>query len=187
MGFRRVSIFDDDTVGIENIGPQAHSILDLGIPKVDAVRQAALVYRGVEIQTVNSKVYSLSEIKSHLGYVPDIVITCTDSAEFRKGFFDSMLSNRTGTWRVALARYNRGDLPKLWLDYRMSLGDWTCYALPLDYMIDGMLQQDKDKYLSGYYAEAMFSSEEAVQEPCTARAIVYTGANVASYTGAYLH
>ena len=187
MGFRRLAIFDDDTVGIENIGPQAHSLLDLGMPKVEAVRQAALLYRGIDIQAINQRVSSLRDINNILHYMPDIIITCTDSAEFRKGFFESFTRK---SMDVTLF-YGDGELPhmlpKLWLDYRMSLGDWTCYALPLKYMLTHMRLSQTRAFLSQYAEEAIFEPEAAVQEPCTARAIVYTGANVASYTGAYLH
>lgn len=41
--------------------------------------------------------------------------------------------------------------------------------------------------LCEFLTEALFDGSEAIQEPCTARAIVYTGVNIASYIGAVLH
>ena len=41
--------------------------------------------------------------------------------------------------------------------------------------------------LTEFLTEALFDGSEAIQEPCTARAIVYTGVNIASYIGAILH
>lgn len=41
--------------------------------------------------------------------------------------------------------------------------------------------------LCEFLTEALFDGSEAIQEPCTARAIVYTGVNIASYIGAALH
>ena len=69
--------------------------------------------------------------------------------------------------------------PDLLLDYRMSLGDWTCYAIPLRIM----RRTPRQNVLAQVLQRAVFLQEEAVQEGCTERAIVYTGASVASYTG----
>lgn len=49
MGFRDVTIYDDDVIGIENVGSQGHSLLDMDTQKVSAVQQAALAYRGIRI------------------------------------------------------------------------------------------------------------------------------------------
>lgn len=185
MGIKNVHVFDDDVVSIENIGPQAHSIMDLGLPKVEAVRRAALHYRGVSISAHNTRVNTLDDVRAVVGYTPDVIIGCTDSAEFRNGFIESLIH--------AVSNRSPEELPLLWLDYRMTLGDWVCYALPTRAM--GQLRRGPYRFLSVvldeavnfYKGEAVFSPEEALQEPCTARAICYTGANVASYTGAILH
>lgn len=130
MGFRNIAIYDDDTVGIENIGPQAHSLLDIGIPKVEAVRQAGIQYRGVEILSRQKRVYTYGEICEDLGYSPDIVITCTDSTAFRNGFINTLFSEEL--LGIASGRpLNEDNFPELFLDYRMSLGDWTGYAIPV--------------------------------------------------------
>lgn len=181
MGFRHVAIFDDDTVGIENVGPQAHSMLDIGMPKVEAVRRAALEYRGVAITAVNERVYTYADICEKLGYQPDIVITCTDSAEFRNGFIRDMQGCMSYLSRI-------DDVPELLLDYRMSLGDWVCYAIPARaWKIFAAREHTSRRLMNKYLNEAVFSAEEALHEPCTERAIAYTGMHAASYTGAYLH
>lgn len=132
MGFRNISIFDDDVVSIENIGPQAHNLCDIGLPKVEAVRRAGIAARGVEIAAYNRRVHSLGDIREALGYTPDILITCTDSAEFRNGFITGLAS---AFRHDAPQEYATGtSYPDLLLDYRMSLGDWTCYAIPLRIM-----------------------------------------------------
>lgn len=188
MGIKNIHVFDDDTVGIENIGPQAHSILDLGLPKVEAVRRAALQYRGVSISTHNHKVYTLTDVVNAIGYVPDVIIGCTDSAEFRNGFIPTIIS------KPLLRNSTPNTLPKLWLDYRMTMGNWICYAYPVRSM-SNILRSQQNAHIKqciniaieDYHEEAIFPPEEAELEPCTARAICYTGANVASYTGAYIH
>lgn len=172
MGFRRIAIFDDDVVGIENIGPQAHSVFNIGLPKVEAAKRACLAYRGFELMAYNRRVSTLNDIYDALGEMPKVVITCTDSAEFRNGFILDM-------WQRGYTDY-----PDLVLDYRMSLGDWNLFVTPLKVLMGGNLEK---KFFRSYYALGVFPPEKAVQEPCTARAISYTGANVASCTGAIMH
>jgi len=184
MGFKRIAIYDDDTVGIENVGPQAHSIFDLGMPKVEAVQKAALQYRGIEIIARNMRVSTFREIADDLSEVPDVIIGCTDSAEFRNAMIGSF--KRSMFYDSDRPR----DLPQLFLDYRMSLGDWTAYIIPVRKMAhyhNEVSGSDVRCWFDSYTNEAVFPPDEAVQEPCTERAIAYTGANVASFTGAVLH
>jgi len=203
MGFRNIHIFDDDTVGIENIGPQAHSIMDLDLPKVEAVRRAGLFYRGVNLHTHQKRIMTYKEMIDAMGCTPDIVIGCTDSAEFRNSFIQSMFGleipegvhpdDRVDESSLFVHSLRGHQLPKLWLDYRMSLGDWTCYAMPVRAIYsayereDSGISGDLKYYVLNYVDEACFNPEDAVQEACTERAICYTGAQVASFTGAYLH
>lgn len=195
MGFHTVAIFDDDVVGLENIGPQGHNITDLGLPKVEAVRRAALQYRGVEIMARNRRVDTLEDIASDLGFMPDYVITCTDSTAFRNGFI-AELGERLENLRLSLRGLSRSEklprieqsLPALVLDFRMSLGDWNCFALPCRAIAASILDRNTLSEIWKTYTDiAVFEPDQAVQEPCTERSIVYTGANTASYTGAFLH
>lgn len=195
MGFHTVAVFDDDVVGLENIGPQGHNITDLGLPKVEAVRRAALQYRGVEIIARNRRVNTLEDIASDLGFMPDYVITCTDSTAFRNGFI-AELGERLENLRLSLRGLSRSEklprieqsLPALVLDFRMSLGDWNCFALPCRAIAASILDRITLSEIWKTYTDiAVFEPDQAVQEPCTERSIVYTGANTASYTGAFLH
>ena len=201
MGFRHLAIFDDDKVGIENIGSQGHDLNDIGLYKVEAIRQKALIYRGVEIEAVPERVSNFGEVTDKLGYVPDIVITCTDSADFRRSFFNWFVSER------GMFSRNASQMPLLWLDYRMSLGDWTCYALPLRFMTWDYARLSAEslmRFMQGYRNEAIFPENDvteedpetgelrvvqrgAVHESCTERGIIYTPKACGAYTGAYLH
>lgn len=199
MGFNNIAIYDDDTVSLENIGPQAHSLLNIGRPKVDCIRDEALLWRGVYIKARNMRVYRYSDICRDLGYSPDIVITVTDSAEFRNGFISDLLYQEREMIRVTHPRPEyKTTLPEVLLDFRMSLGDWNCYAIPFRSTCLLRCQRDEDGdsvfepytrtgMFTKYRDEAIFEESEAVHEPCTERAIVYTGANAAAYTGAWLH
>ena len=63
----------------------------------------------------------------------------------------------------------------------MALGDWCCYAIPV------RLMRRYWNSVEMYRNAAIFSQEEALQEACTERAISYTGAGAAAFTGAFLH
>ncbi len=172
MGFTNLHLFDADIVGPENIGPQVHNLIDVGYPKVEAVRRAALAFRGVNIRTYRQYVTTFNEIYDCTGCKPDVVIGATDSTVFRNSMIQDVYDGKAYA-------------TQLFIDLRMSLGDWNAYITT-----PKMFAQDKPFYLTllnGYKNEACFAEEEAVHEPCTARAITYTGANVASYVGAFLH
>lgn len=189
MGFRQLTIYDDDVVSIENVGSQAHSILDIGMPKVEAVRRAALQYRGIGIVARNKRVMTLDDIKSDLGYVPDIIIGCTDSADFRNSFINSLETEIKGRIYNGITG-TATNVPQLWIDYRMALGDWNAYIIPARAMVSVPTvrwHETISNFFTKYKEEACFSAEDAVQEACTERAISYTGASVASFTGALLH
>lgn len=186
MGFKQIIIYDDDVVGIENVGPQAHSVFDIGLPKVEAVRRAALRYRGIGIVARNKRVMTLEDIENDLGYVPSVIIGCTDSADFRNGFIQSLWETLSG-WNIPTPQIMK-KLPELFIDYRMALGDWNAYIVPARAMISHENTRSQiNSFFRKYKSNACFTAEEAVQEACTERAISYTGASVASFTGALLH
>lgn len=183
MGFTKLVVFDDDTVEQENIGSQAHNIVDLHIPKVEAVRRNAMLFRGISVRACNKRVSTLKEIYDELGFMPEVIIGATDSTEFRNSFIEDFHD-------CVCYGYGRGMLPSdgmpdLFVDLRMALGDWNCYLLPVKNLHEA--EHGRYRHMKKYMASAVFPPEQAVQEPCTARAITYTGANVASYVGAVLH
>lgn len=182
MGFRDIAIFDDDVVDTVNIGPQAHNLIDVGMFKVAAIRRQALAFRGVDLQVFPQRVNDLGHICSLLGYAPDIVISAVDNMEFRKRMIDEIVDLGDDARQV-----------QLYIDLRMALGDWNCFVYTPKKM-----RQLQTSNVEGarslvvavenmYRRAAYFDDENGVQEPCTARAITYTGANVASYVGAFIH
>lgn len=173
MGFKRLAVFDDDTVGIENVGSQAHSIFDIGLLKVEAAANSVLSRRAFAIQAYNIRVNSMLDILANTGEVPRFLILCSDDREFR----NSMLSYKM---------FADPDLaPEFILDFRMSLGDWCCFAIPAKMLcLYGAQRITMKKLLE---EKAILQADNVVQEPCTARAISYTGANAASFTGAFMH
>ena len=181
MGFRKLAIFDDDVVGPENIGPQAHQVIDIGMPKVEAIRRQAMAFRGLNLRVFRRRVMCVEDIADNLGYVPDIIIGATDSMPCRSGFISEIVSGSEAASRV-----------QLYVDLRMALGDWNCFSVTPAKLQQAVRQSGHESskalaILREYKNLADFTAEEGVHEPCTARAITYTGANVASYTGALVH
>ena len=191
MGFTCITIMDDDVVSPENIGPQAHRMIDIGMKKVDAIAQEAYAYKGVRIRAIDhrcpNKYWNLVE---DLGFVPDIVIGCTDNREWRNDFLESLSENDFSLYN------DKSDLPELWIDLRMSMGTWDCYTIPVRGLWQVYTEADDDgayskkhhiqALMSKYCVDAYVKPEEAIQEPCTARAICFTGESVAAHVGALL-
>ena len=198
MGAQNVSVFDDDIVEIHNVGPQAHNIIDLGMLKVDAMAHAMLSFKGVEINPYPTRVNSYQQLCDTMQSVPDILIVTADNMVVRNelaGYFFETINNGNATPER---------MPSLYIDTRMGLGQWNTFALPIKAMteafdlINGGSNTAAFDNVLGFYnkmrstmqyyeAEEMFSDAEGVQEPCTERAIIYTGANVSTYVAALLH
>lgn len=167
MGIETLILVDFDTVGIENIGPQAHNLVDIGEYKVDAAAAAITQLRGINVKTIKTKVEDAYDLIEKCGGRIDILITAVDNMSVRREL------------RVVQC--------ELLIDLRMSLGDWTAYCIPKKYIRSNYYIEKVVAEVYSRNQEAFFDDENAVQEACTERAIVYTGANIASYVGAYLH
>lgn len=184
MGITKLIIIDDDNVELHNVCPQNFGLVDLGLPKAKAVAETIMQHSGVAVRTIEKKVTGYTDILEQCGGVPDILITAVDNMEFRNTcaaeLSNYILSSDRSSHPIKV--------PELFIDLRMSLGDWTSFALPCSAMVRHLNYDYKYDLLNyQYMAKACFDPSEAVQEPCTARAIGYTGANIASFVGALLH
>lgn len=108
------------------------------------------------IQDCGFEIEAIALNADALDYAYDYVIIAVDSIETRERLF-------------AYSTFPR----KALIDTRMSLGTWNCLILP---MIDGKMTKVEE-----YKSEYLFSAEEALQEPCTARSVVDTPLTVAAY------
>jgi hypothetical protein len=196
MGVKNITVVDYDTVEPQNVGTQFYKVTDIGLTKVEALRDELLERYMVEINIVQAKVNNLTDIvkavspaynegiKTHI----DILIGAVDNMEFR---------NTVGK-EISQGIAEAANID-FYIDARMSLGLWNVYALPLKHMRDisakskerraGKSVTDANAMLTYIFKErypkdALFSAEEGMNEPCTARALGYTGANVACYIAA---
>lgn len=183
MGVTKLIIIDEDTVELHNVCPQNFGLVDLGISKAKAVSDTIMQHSGVAVRTIERKVLGYKDIIDQCGGTPDILITAVDNMEFRNTCAQELIA-----YTVSARASNFQSVPELFIDLRMSLGDWTAFVLPCVAMVKNMSYDTRYDLLNYQYAtKACFEQSAAVQEPCTARAIGYTGANIASFVGAVLH
>lgn len=173
MGLLHLALVDYDTVELHNVGPQMYPVSDLGRKKVEATADSLREFRGLEIQQIDEKVTSYAQLVETLGHVPDILITAVDNMELRNALFSDL---------KGVDAANK--CPELFIDTRMGLGFWNVYAIPVREVLANDAYRD---LLNTYSEEALFDDSEGVYEACTERAIVYTGANIASYVCALIH
>lgn len=76
MGFGRITVFDHDEVGIENMNAQLYRFQDIGMPKVFALAGLIEDFTGVRINAIQGRYEK--------GVFPGIVISAVDSMEARK-------------------------------------------------------------------------------------------------------
>lgn len=179
MGAEDVTIIDNDVVEIHNVGPQAYDLTDIGKPKVKAMQDAMLRFRGIRINALQARVDDWSHLRDLFGGVPDVFITAVDNMGVRNRLGREMANHFfSGNYRY---------IPKIFVDLRMSLGAFNQYVLPFEAMAGSQNLGKMAELLDHYAADALFEDQEGVEEACTERALVYTGAAVAASTCALLH
>lgn len=193
MGATNISIVDYDVVEAHNVGPQSLNLIDLGRPKVDAVHDSVLRQCFIKIQKHNIKVEDFGHLVDILGGTPDVVISAVDSMELRNKFAASLMMSPLVTDLLdnRVEHTKRAEyintFPELFINTAMGLGVWNTFAMPLRALYSGRTNEMAIKAIEEYHKVAVFPPSEAVEEPCTERAIVYTGCGIASYVCALLH
>ena len=85
-GFTNLTVYDFDTVSIENMSSQGYRFADIGKPKVDALADIIAMFTGITIKTVNAK-------WSPNIHARGIVIAAADSMETRRYIYESIKSS----------------------------------------------------------------------------------------------
>jgi len=199
MGITNLTVIDYDTVESQNVGTQFHKYVDIGTLKTKALHDSLLEMYFTSINTVPCKVDNLAhlqEVTSHTKI--DILIGAVDNMEIRNSIGRTIMRYyaelRDDTYfedddgyaeKLILDALDWPNLPAFYIDARMSLGLWNIFVLPLrkEY-VNALTPELRDDLIETYEKHAMFSPEEGMQEPCTARALGYTGENIASYIAA---
>lgn len=85
MGFGNITVYDHDVVDPENMNNQGYDIADIGIPKVEALKQKVLRAIGFEISTLQEKFTGTNDAY-------DVVISAVDSMEARKMIYENTIN-----------------------------------------------------------------------------------------------
>lgn len=200
IGCTNIAVIDDDIVEAHNIGPQGYDWVHLGMPKVEALNENSFRSKGTRLFTYKTRINSYAHLIEVLNEVPDILITAVDNMEIRNkfayellGVLDYYVEARAlqvmGDAVVrSLSPINRKiNMPKWYFDSRMSLGNWSLFTFPLRHIYTTFFNSNDHYYrtlirdsIIRYMSYNIFPQDEGIQEPCTARAINFTGAALAS-------
>lgn len=178
MGFTSVHVIDFDIVEPHNVGVQDHTLVDAYYkrPKVEALSRKMPEYRGVEIVAHNAKVDNYWDIRRLCGDDISFVIVTVDNMVLRNNLAKEILSQV----------YPPSMKAHWYIDLRCSLNQFTSCVLRAHSGASEFYESEVDAY-NIFKEQYMFSDEDGLAEPCTARAIIYTGTAVASYCAALVH
>lgn len=144
MGFRNITVWDHDTVEDHNLPNQMFRVADLGRPKVEALADIIGDFADVDITAVNAR-FSKRDAIGKIG-TDGIVIAAVDN-----------MATRHDIWR-AVSVIN----PQAYLDCRMGRSVlWLQVVNP------------SNETHRVRYETSLYSDKDAVQDPCTARAVWY--------------
>jgi len=159
-----------------------------GRPKVDALRDTLLTQFMTEIYTIQTRVENYDHLMSLINHTHiDILIGAVDNMEFRnrvgKDLIGWLMEGRMESTSTNTIHYEDYG-PGVYIDARMSMGLWNVYTVPFGMQARSRFLIGSTQVLNHYQEQALFPPEEGMEEPCTARALGYTGENIASYIAA---
>lgn len=157
MGIDDLTIYDKDYVEEHNIPNQYFMEDQVEQLKVEALAENIYKFTGVTVDTVNDFWYG--DCSSN----PDVIITAVDSMAARNDMWANLKANppKEGTW---------------YIDARMSSQTMSVFVCKFG----------DSSSVEKYENKALYPSEEAIQEPCTAKAIIYTPLSCAGLVGQIL-
>jgi hypothetical protein len=129
LGFNNITLIDDDIIEHHNVGPQGHSITDIGLHKVDAMYTELLKMRGTPIIRRKVRIRDFAHLVNVVGEVPDIFITAVDNMDFRNKINEYLITHLLGSYQNSIEL--NSEVPKLYIDLRMSMGEWNAFTFPL--------------------------------------------------------
>jgi len=153
MGVPEIEVWDADTVENHNLPVQLYRKSDIGRKKVHALADVLAEFTGAVVHPVDRK-FTRNDSFSKKG----IVISTVDSMSARKNIWYAVKRNK--------------NLVDTYIDARMGLEvGWVQVVNPLS-------AQDVTRY-----SKTLYSDEDAVDLPCTARAVWYNEVCIAAVIG----
>ncbi len=149
MGCPNITVIDFDTIEDHNVATQFYKESQIGMEKVEALKENILDYTGIEIIPIPTKwevVFNVEDFQEHIK--ESIVISAVDSLVTRRKLFKFFMKT--------------GIKPYTYLDARMGGELFRMFS------VDWFIPETVDKYTS-----KLFSKTKAHKEACTERAISY--------------
>jgi len=144
MGFANITVYDHDKVETVNLNAQVYGSCDVGRTKVAALHGYVKLMTGIDID-LQPIMYERQENREAKG----IWITAVDSMKVRRMIWDSL----KGKARNLIAL----------IDPRMGAEEGMMLCMDV--------HDDKD---IESYEKSLYTDEQAVNEPCTAKSTAYT-------------
>lgn len=141
MGIPRLRLFDDDVVAPHNLPNQIFRLMDIGRPKVTAVKEVVELFTDAEVEAVQKRFDGTQKLEG-------VVISAVDEMTQRKIIWEKV-------------RYNI-HVP-LYVEARMGAEVLRLYSL-----------NPTDPEVVRRYEATLYTSAEAVHQPCTEKSIIYT-------------
>jgi len=147
-----ITVWDNDSVGEENIGGQAYTVSQIHVKKVYAVQELSKLFSG------ENNVIPRFEKVTNESLIESICFSCFDNMEARKNLFES--------WKEE-AIDNEGDIPCVFIDGRLLYSNIQIYIVTKDNM---------DRY-----KETLFEDSEVVRENCALKVTTHYAYMIAAY------
>lgn len=144
LGVGRLSLFDPDTVGVENLACQGYAPADLGRSKVEATTEDCRQLNPAVAVSALPERFRRSWLRSVADPASLIVFACVDQIGTRRLIWESCRQ-----------------IASLFIDGRMSAEVIRVLAVC-------------DPAIDRHYATTLFAREEAYAGSCTAKATIYT-------------
>lgn len=146
MGCSDVTVLDFDTIEEHNLGSQIYNESDIGLKKVDALKEKVEHISASKIHILKKKYTKNTSFRQFLQKF-DIIISAVDSIVVRTDMFHELLEDEFSGW---------------YIDGRMAANEINLYCIKMD-----------NKKHTDLYEETLFKPSEAVAIPCSARAVIY--------------
>jgi sulfur carrier protein ThiS adenylyltransferase len=146
MGVREFVLYDDDMVSEENLPNQMYGINDLGKPKVVALTEVISNYNDTSFISSNKMRFD----EFHNPKTRTLIVT-TDSMSSRRLAWNAFMRNNECSYLI---------------EARMGAEEGQVYTIRKK----NMIIEGKD---ITFYEERLYTDAEAVQAPCTGKAIIY--------------
>ena len=147
MGFTDITVYDDDTVELENLNSKGYPISALGKPKVEALARIVHEYTETEIKTVNARYAG--------GIFRGIVVSAVDNMATRRLLWEAHAAK--GLQTIAI------------VDPRMGA------EMAMLYTMRPMEPRDQETYVKTLYSDAEALQEPCTAKSTIYTALLLSG------------